>query len=250
MSSGSLLLLPVLVCALHATHPRLSWAVDATPESLLKEAASKIRNLESYTVEFFRYDEYPCNRSVLHRRNSFVRPFRFRSEDLEPSTETLCTADGKLISAPGCGRFTDLFNGNIRWSYNEDLKLYSKSAFDPSKEDPVIIFALPIRSQFDQISLGPDETLSIGGRQYDCTVIHAHYRAGAYRTAWIDKLQGFVVKWTQVTSQPQTSVTVELISIKVNPALPDDLFTFKPPADWHQASGFPCSPAWTAVQPK
>jgi outer membrane lipoprotein-sorting protein len=250
MSFGFRLLLPVLACALHASHPRLCWAVDATPESLLKEAASKIRNLDSYTVEFFRYDESDRTRSVHHDRISFVRPFRFRIEDLAPSTETIRLADGKLISAPGCWRFTHLYSANISWLYNEDLKQYSKSAFDPRKEDPAVVFALRIRDHLDEINLGPDETLSLGGRQYDCTVVRAHYRAGAYLTVWIDKLQGFVVKWTATTSQPQVrSVTVELISIKANPALPDDLFTFEPPAGWHQSSVFPCSAAWTSMQP-
>ena len=150
-------------------------AQDATPESLLRNAVAKIRTFDSYTVEFIRYDEFDQTRSVHHRRLSFARPFRFRIEDLEPAAETVRMADGKLISQPACGRFVDVFSATLRWSFNKDLKQYSKLTFDPSKEDPAVQFAPRIRGQLDDVSLRPDETLSLGGGSMT-TVIRAAIR--------------------------------------------------------------------------
>jgi outer membrane lipoprotein-sorting protein len=250
MRSGISLLLLTFAGALNCIHPHLCWAQDATAESLLKAAASKIRNLDKYTVEFVRYDESDRNRAVHHRRISFARPFRFRIEDLAPPTETIPAADGKVISAPACGRFGDVVNGDQRWSYNKDLKQYSKRAFDPHKEDPAVQFALSKRDDPDEVIIERDETLSLGGRQYDCTVVRARYPTGAYLTAWIDKAQGFIVKFSATASQPHVrTTTVEVLSIDANPALPDDLFTFEPPENWHQSSTYRCSPALASIQP-
>lgn len=224
-------------------HPCPGPAQDATPESLLRNAVAKIRTFDSYTVEFIRYDEFDQTRSVHHRRLSFARPFRFRIEDLEPAAETVRMADGKLISQPACGRFVDVFSATLRWSFNKDLKQYSKLTFDPSKEDPAVQFAPRIRGQLDDVSLEPDETLSLGGRQYDCTVIRARYPAGAYLVAWIDKSRGYVIKFTAAVAQPQLrTTTVELISMEPHAELPDDLFTFEPPANWQQSSTYLCTP--------
>jgi outer membrane lipoprotein-sorting protein len=250
MRSGVRLLFPVLACVLSAIHAQLCWAEEASAESLLKDAAGKIRDLDSYTVEFVRYDESDSSRSLrqqisLHRRISFLRPSRFRIEDLEPTTLT-DVADGKVVSRTVCEPATDVFNGNLRLTYNTDLKQFSKMGFDPHKEDPALQFALHIRDQLDEITFGPNETLSISGRQYDCTVIRGHYRTGTYLTVWIDKPRGFIIKFT--ASQPQArTTTVELISIEANAALREDLFTFEPPASWDQISSFRCSPDRTSM---
>lgn len=250
MRSGVRLLFPVLACVLSAIHAHLCWAEEATAESLLKDAAGKIRNLDSYTVEFVRYDESDSSRSLrqqisLHRRISFLRPSRFRIEDLEPTTLT-DVADGKVVRRTVCEPATDLFNGNLRLTYNKDLKQFSKMGFDPHKEDPALQFALQIRDQMDEITFGHDETLSIGGRQYDCTVIRGHYRTGTYLIVWIDKPRGFIIKFTAFQPQARTT-TVELISIEANAALREDLFSFEPPAGWDQSSSFRCSPDRTSM---
>jgi outer membrane lipoprotein-sorting protein len=250
MSSHVRLLFLIIAGALNYIHPHLCRAQDATTESLLKAAADKIRNLDSYTVEFVRYDESDHSRAVHHRRVWFVRPLRFRIEDLESPTETTNLADGKVINGPVCGRFGDVFNGTVRWSFNKDLKQYSKGTFDPHREDPAVQFALKIPGHLDEITLEPDEMLSLGGRQYDCTVIRASYPTGAHLAVWIDKSRGYAVKFTAATRQPHPSiVTVELISIEPNAALPDDLFTFEPPANWRQSSTFLCPTASASMQP-
>jgi len=75
MRSGVRLLFPVLACVLSATHAHLCWAAEATAESLLKDAVGKIRDLDSHTVEFVRYDESVSSRS-LHQRISIHSSFR------------------------------------------------------------------------------------------------------------------------------------------------------------------------------
>ena len=207
--------------------PLILPAQDVTPASLLKDAAARIRNLDSYTVEFVRHDDSDHLNLVVHGRISFARPTRFHIEDVEPS----------VSSGRTCPRITDIMSGTLRWSFARDLKLYSKRTFDPQKEDPISQIAPPIRD-VSQITLQPDETLLIGGRQYECTVIRSTHPNGAYLIAWIDKSRGYIVKYN--VAAPRTRITVELISIEPNVALPDDLFTFDPPADWRQASGFPC----------
>jgi outer membrane lipoprotein-sorting protein len=198
-----------------------------------------------YTVESVRYDEMHGTRLVNHRRISFVQPFRFRIEDLSPATASV---EGG-ISPSSCPRMTDVINDQVRSSCQEDLKQFSRMAIDPRKEDPAVQFAPRIPDHLDGVEFESDEMLSLGGRRHDCAVVRGHHSNGSYLTAWIDKQQRFVVKWNIITPQAPTSVTIEVISIQANPPLADALFTFDPPAGWHQSSTVACSASGSAAQP-
>ena len=77
----------ILIGFLHSGLPGQDLDVDQMPDSVLRKAANKYRDLDRCTIEFFRTAETQHSRLAVHRRISFVRPGRLRSEDLTPPKE-------------------------------------------------------------------------------------------------------------------------------------------------------------------
>ncbi len=196
------------------------------PRSLLEAAAHKLDDLDSYTIEFVRHDRTGTQDSVVLRRVSFTRPFRWRIEDLPVPT------------GQPCPRLVEVIDGTVRLGWAAELKQYWKMKIDPRRESPRSQFALRVPDGLQNVERAADERLSIAGRDHNCHVVRGDIGARVRLTAWIDKSSGIAVKWT--ISSPATEITTEILSIEPDAALAAALFTFDPPPDWRASPSFRC----------
>jgi len=122
-----------------------------------------------------------------------------------------------------------------RWTYAPELHQYTQEPYHRSV-DPIEITSLERVAAMTPLdpSFLPDETLAVNGRAYRCRVLRAHYgfdaRAEAVTvTFYLD--QGGTHLRRMVTLSPRGSVSLTILSLEIQPAIPDSEFHFIPPDD-------------------
>ena len=208
------------------------------PADALSTALNKIRSLNSYAVEFVRSDESGGVSSRHHRRIMYSRPSRYYIEDLEVLVQsTVAEGRKQTVCVP---KMTTLVTQDVRWDYSREVRQYSRLSLDSQHEDPGVQFAPPMRliESVSEVSNGGHEVLAIDGKRFDCEVIRAKAPPSVEFTFWIDTSTGFIVK--HIARGPDRTVSVEILSIEVNPEIPPNLFIFEPAEGWRESSEYRC----------
>jgi len=216
-----------------------AFSSSPNAESALRESVERFRALDSYVVEFYRTDENPSSRTVIHRRISFKRPSHYRVEDLSPQQVT--DLKGEQPSTSECRGWTEVFEGENRWTLQPELKRFALTKVGPNEGSPATALFMSVPPRLYTFEYGPNEVLSSGGKNYKCIVVHAHSPDGKSITTWIDNESGLPIRSAATLAQWHFEVKLE--NPVFNPALPDDLFNFDPDPTWSKLDRIssPCS---------
>ena len=167
-------------------------------------------------------------------------------------------------------------NGPFLWDYRVDEQLYTRApaqaATEPhsiSEEEFVVLEASRLVNQIGKsvarlrsASLLPDQTVTIEGREIDCSVVRftqddmksvSSPNAKTAQTIWIDKVRQVIVKtetrsdsFTRLASGAQIPFVLESTTIypvvELDEKQPDSAFVFTPPAVAKLVESFPERP--------
>jgi outer membrane lipoprotein-sorting protein len=213
-------------------------------QELVRLSAGAIGKLKSYqirTITLIDMQGGPFDNTVeMPATVSVRRPDRMRIESEDQSAGLTVVSDGELT-----------------WIYLEPQNAYIKRVASSSPEamvgQPNALRSLPdLGKSIQSVRLTGQETLDIDGAAYPCWTVETRFgvvdlpsfAAGgklqdAVQISWIDKQRHLILKNTfrarivsPALSEPvRMSVATHTAMLKVNPELPDSLFSFTPPED-------------------
>ena len=218
---------------------------------LLREVGNNYRNLESFHFEIDdegeSRGEWQRNWSKSTQLFAFEKPNRVRAEVRRPGHWSVLVSDGRQawVHRPGANEYE-------RWRAPADP--FTK-ALEPTRASTALDALrsklhrelVLITQDLEQAELIREEAIEIGGRSITCWVIGAEYQYASdsptkeeHRVYWVDKARKIVLRerhWTRVVVDPvnrdelESDHTVTYLVAKINEPLPEELFTFAPPAD-------------------
>jgi outer membrane lipoprotein-sorting protein/peroxiredoxin len=232
------------------------FQIEPKAMELLKKVAESYRNIKSYQLEGVEVWENRSTGMYNRTESAFVWAFeksgKFRLE----------------TKSPVGNRSTTVSNGESIWSYNPNLKQYTKKSVQPlPKAGDPDIGARRIPNPLDKIGgtkitdlargarIMPEEVISIDGKSINCYVVEVIYRAPRNSgdinapvivTYWIDKTRFIVIrKMTkqEVIFRPsdertETKGLITFSLAKVDESLPASLFGFIPPEGIKEVAEF------------
>lgn len=241
------------------------FQIEPEAMQLLKKVAEAYRNIKSYQLEGVEVWESRSIGMYSRSESAFVWAFeksgKFRLE----------------TKSPVGNRSTTVSNGESIWSYNPNLKQYTKKSVQPLPKagDPdtgVRRIPNPLEriggTKITDLARGarimPDEIISIDGKSINCYVVEVIYRAprssdinaSVIVTYWIDKTRSIVIrkmskqKFISLPPDERTE-TIGLITfslVRVDESLPASLFAFTPPEGIKEVAEFVYNTGYTPAK--
>ncbi len=228
----------------------ISASAQTTPDAqeILKKVNETYRNLKSYSFEYKTVFESTTERegltSTTHNeslsRITAVRPNRLRAETKDSNSTALLIADGQSV-----------------WMYSSQMNAYTKQAagtvdvFAETKsansyhENMARLASAKLAAYARltaaprNITLLPNETVTVDGRQIQCYVLSIAQGAGSLKSNaryWIDGERYLVLRESmdQTFRNGPGGVTqsmnlVNFLSAAINEPAPDSVFSYAPP---------------------
>jgi outer membrane lipoprotein-sorting protein/peroxiredoxin len=231
------------------------FQIEPEAMELLKKVAEAYRNINSYQLEGVEVWESRSIGMYSRSESAFVWAFeksgKFRLE----------------TKSPVGNRSTTVSNGESIWSYNPNLKQYTKKSVQPLPKagDPdtgVRRIPNPLEriggTKITDLARGarimPDEIISIDGKSINCYVVEVIYRAprssdinaSVIVTYWIDKTRLIVIQkmskqkviFRPSDERTETNGLITFSLVKVDESLPASLFAFTPPEGIKEVAEF------------
>jgi thiol-disulfide isomerase/thioredoxin len=245
----------------------LAQGTPATPPSsglaLLNSVADRYAQAKSYRIEAIKEQTISGN----------------LSRSWEKAYMTAIVAPGgkyRYEAHSGTGSAIQVSNGVFHWDYHVDEQLYTRTPAQAtperhsiSEEEFAVSEARRLVSRIGatvarlrSASVLPDQTVTIDGREIDCSVVRftqddmksvSSPDAKITQTIWIDKMRQVIVKavtrsdiFTRFASGAHLPLVLESTTIypvvELDEKQPDSAFVFAPPADAKLVEAFPERP--------
>jgi peroxiredoxin/outer membrane lipoprotein-sorting protein len=241
------------------------FQIEPEAMGLLKKVAEAYRNIKSYQLEGVEVWESRSIGMYSRSESAFVWAFeksgKFRLE----------------TKSPVGNRSTTVSNGESIWSYNPNLKQYTKKSVQPLPKagDPdtgVRRIPNPLEriggTKITDLARGarimPDEIISIDGKSINCYVVEVIYRAprssdinaSVVVTYWIDKTRLLVIQkmskqkviFRPSDERTETNGLITFSLVKVDESLPASLFAFTPPEGIKEVAEFVNNTGYTPAK--
>src|SRR5262245_24795914 len=228
----------------------ISASAQTTPDAqaILRKVNETYRNLKSFQFEYKTVSESKTEREELtsssHTANrsriAALRPDRIHAEVQDASSSVTFVADGQSV-----------------WMYSSELNAFTKRA-----AGTVDLFAVPkstdaryeamarwvnsklaeyarLAAEPRNLTLMPNETLAVGGRQIECYVLTYSRGSGSNKTNtryWIDRERYLVLREVMDStyrsssgSVTQSTRLVNFTTATINEPVADAVFSYTPP---------------------
>jgi outer membrane lipoprotein-sorting protein len=214
-------------------------AQEPTATSILQRVAQTYKDLKSQSVEATMVLEVRDHRIEVPITGATTKPGKLRLEVHNAMVGSQTISDGRNL-----------------WQYVAGFQQYirkpAKPGLYPMTDGPGDILAGEnILDRLKAARRLRQEKLRVDGKDIECDVIEAEYtpapgdvpKQNGPKTIWVERQRHTILKVSAIVNMPsvpggEALESITVTSIRLNPTLPDSLFTFVPPKEAQEVRAF------------